>query len=316
VSEKTMNAVRIYEYGDRSVLRYEECPIPPVAEDEVLIKVIATSVNPIDWKVRMGELKEKVPHLFPMILGWDVAGIIHEIGGAVSLFAPGDTVYARPDATRNGTYAEYISVREREVAFKPETLSFMDAASLPLASITAWSSVIDRGEIQAGQSILIHAGSGGVGSLAVQLAKWKGAHVISTTSAANVDLVKSLGADEVIDYRSTNFQDVVHDVDIVFDTIGGQVQEDSWSVLKAGGILVSIAEPPSEKRAEQAGGRACYFRIQPDALILSQVAKLVDEGVVRPIVGTEFSLKNIRAAHELSESGHARGKIVIHVGMP
>jgi NADPH:quinone reductase-like Zn-dependent oxidoreductase len=280
--ENMMKAVRIHEYGDRSVLRYEECPVPPVAQDEVLIKVIATSVNPIDWKVRTGHLKEKVPHQFPMILGWDVAGIIQEIGGAVTRFSPGDAVYARPDATRNGSYAEYIAVKESEVAFKPETISFMEAASLPLASITAWSAVIDRGEIQAGQSILIHAGSGGVGSMAVQLAKWRGAHVISTTSAANVDLVKSLGADEVIDYRSTNFQDVVHDVDIVFDTIGGQVQEDSWSVLKAGGILVSVAEPPSEKRAEQAGARACYFRIQPDALILSQVAKLVDSGGCSP----------------------------------
>jgi NADPH:quinone reductase-like Zn-dependent oxidoreductase len=311
-----MNAVRIHEYGDRSVLRYEACPMPPVAEDDVLIKVIATSVNPIDWKVRMGHLKEKVPHLFPMILGWDVAGIIQEIGGAVSLFAPGDAVYARPDATRNGTYAESISVWEREVAFKPETVSFMDAASLPLASITAWSSVIDRGEIQAGQSILIHAGSGGVGSMAVQLAKWKGAHVISTTSAANVDLVKSLGADEVIDYRSTKFQDVVQDVDVVFDTIGGAVQEDSWSVIKPGGRLVSVVETPSETRAEQTGVRGSFVRIQPNASILLQLAKLVDEGVVRPIVGAEFALKHIRAAHELSESGHAQGKIVVHVGMP
>jgi NADPH:quinone reductase-like Zn-dependent oxidoreductase len=314
--ENTMKAVRIHKYGDRSVLRYEECPVPPVAEDEVLIKVIATSVNPIDWKVRTGHLKEKVPHQFPMILGWDVAGIIQEIGGAVTRFAPGDAVYTRPDATRNGSYAESIPVKESEVAFKPETISFMEAASLPLASITAWSSVIDRGEIQAGQSILIHAGSGGVGSIAVQLAKWKGAHVISTTSAANVDLVKSLGADEVIDYRSTNFQDVVQDVDIVFDTIGGQVQDDSWSVIKPGGRLVSVVEPPSESRAEQTGVRGSFVRIQPNASILYQLAKLVDDGVVRPIVGAEFALKNIQAAHALSESGHAQGKIVIHVGMP
>jgi NADPH:quinone reductase-like Zn-dependent oxidoreductase len=311
-----MKAVRIHEYGDRSVLRYEECPVPQISDDEVLVKIIATSVNPIDWKVRAGSMKESDPHDFPLILGWDVAGIIEKVGPRVTTFSPGDAIYARPDANRNGAYAEYIAVRESEVAFKPETISFMDAASLPLASITAWSSVIDRGEIRAGQSILIHAGSGGVGSIAVQLTKWKGAYVISTTSAANLDLVKSLGADEVIDYQSTDFKDVVKNVDVVFDTIGGQVQDDSWSVLKAGGILVSVVHPPTETRAGKTGVRGSFVRIRPNASILRQLAKLVDDGVVRPVVEAEFSLKNIQKAHELSESGHAQGKIVIHVGQP
>lgn len=311
-----MKAVRIHEYGDRSVLRFEECPIPQISDDEVLIRVIATAVNPVDWKIRKGYLKEMIPYDLPLILGWDVAGVIEETGQNVKGFSPGDLVYSRPDLTRNGTYAEYVSVRENEIALKPETISFMEAASIPLAGITAWEAVINSGEIRAGQSILIHAASGGVGSLAVQLAKWKKAHVIATTSERNRTLVNSLGADEVIDYRSINFKDVVRDVDVVFDTLGGQVQEDSWSVLKPRGTLVSIIQPPSEERAKQSDAIGKFVFIQPSAAILRELAKLIDCGVVRPIVGAEFSLKDISRAHELSESGRARGKIVIHVGMP
>jgi NADPH:quinone reductase-like Zn-dependent oxidoreductase len=311
-----MKAIRIHEYGDRGVLRYEQCPVPDISDDEVLVKVIATAVNPLDWKVRQGYLKEGPPHRFPLILGWDVSGIVEKIGKSVTAFSPGDAVYSRPDSTRNGTYAEYVTARASELALKPKTISFMDAVALPLAGIAAWTSVIHTAEITEGQSILIHGASGGVGCIAVQLAKWKGAHVITTTSAGNRDLVKSLGADEIIDYRSVNFKDVVHDVDVVFDTIGGKVQEDSWAVLKPGGILVSIVHPPPQGRASQSGVKGTFVRNTPNAPILRELATLVDAGIVRPIVGAEFSLKDIPEAHELSESGRARGKIVIHVGTP
>ena len=311
-----MKAVRIHEYGGRNVLRYEEIPVPRISDDEVLIRVIATAVNPVDWKIREGYLREIIPYEFPLTLGWDLSGIIEGAGKNVKNFSSGDLVYSRPDLTRNGAYAEYIAVRENEVAHKPHTVSFAEAASIPLAGITAWEAVINGGQIKEGQSILIHAASGGVGSLAVQLAKWKGANVIATSSEKNKSFVKSLGADKIIDYRSVRFQDVVKDVDVVFDTIGGETQENSWVVLKQGGILVSIVQPPSEERARRAGAKGKFVFIQPNAEILRELAKLIDDGIVRPIVGAEFSLKDISKAHELSESGRALGKIVIHVGMP
>jgi NADPH:quinone reductase-like Zn-dependent oxidoreductase len=285
-------------------------------DDEVLIKVIATAINPIDWKVREGYMKEMTPYRFPLILGWDFAGIVEKLGKSVTTFSPGDAVYARPDSSRNGSYAEQIAVRANEIAHKPGTISFSEAAALPLTSIAAWESVIGVGGAAKGKSILIHGAAGGVGSIAVQLARWKGAHVIATTSEDTRDLVKSLGADEIIDYNTVNFKDVVHDVDVVFDTIGGQVQEDSWAVLKTGGILVSIVQPPAEERASRSGVQGKFVRIQPNAPILRELAASVDRGIVRPIVGAEFSLKDIPMAHELGESGRARGKTVIHVGMP
>jgi len=311
-----MKAIRIHEYGNKSVLRYEDCSMPTVADDEVLVRVIATAVNPVDWKIREGKLKEMIPFEFPLILGWDVSGIVEDVGKDVSRFSKGDQVYSRPELTRNGTYAEFIAIREHEVAHKPNTVSFAEAASIPLAGITAWEAVINNGQIQPGQSILIHAASGGVGSLAAQLAKWKGARVYATTSGKNRAFVESIGVDEVIDYKNARFQDVVNNVDVVFDTIGGQVQEDSWSVLKPGGILVSIVQPPAEARAKAAGAIGKFVFIQPNSDILRELAKLIDGGNIRPIVGAEFSLKDVNKAHELSESGRARGKIVIHVGMP
>ncbi len=311
-----MKAVRIHEYGGRDVLQYEDCPVPQISDDEVLVRVIASAVNPVDWKVRAGYAKELIHYDFPLTLGWDVSGIIEDVGKDVTSFSCGDSVYSRPELTRNGTYAEYVAVRANEVAHKPQTISFAEAASIPLAGITAWESVINAGQIKEGQSILIHAASGGVGSLAVQLAKWKGAYVNATTSAKNRSLVKSLGADKVIDYRSVRFQDSVSEIDVVFDTIGGQVQEDSWSVLKQGGILVSVVDSPTEERAKQADAIGKFVFIQPNAEILVKLAELIDDGTVRPFVGAEFSLKDISKAHELSESGRARGKIIIHVGMP
>jgi NADPH:quinone reductase-like Zn-dependent oxidoreductase len=312
----TMTAVRIHGYGDRSVLRYEPAPRQKPADDELLVRVVAAAVNPVDWKIREGFLKEMIPHQLPLTLGWDFAGVVETVGAGVTGFSVGDAVYARPDLTRDGSYAEYITVRASEVALKPTTISFADAASLPLAAITAWESLFTAGELCEGQTVLIHAGAGGVGSLAVQLAKWRGARVIATASAANHALVQSLGADEVIDYRDAPFGSRVADVDLVFDTIGGQVQEDSWSVIRPEGTLVSVVEPPTEERAAKAGVKGKFVFIQPSAEILDKLSVLVDTGMVRPIVGAEFALIDIAAAHALSESGRARGKIVIHVGQP
>jgi NADPH:quinone reductase-like Zn-dependent oxidoreductase len=316
IRRSSMKAVRIHQYGDRDVMQLEDVPVPQILDDEVLIKVVATSINPVDWKVRKGDLKEMITCHLPLILGWDVAGVVEKIGKCVKGFKVGDGVYSRPELTRDGTYAEYIAVKENEIASKPETISFMEAASLPLAGIAAYESVIQNGKIKRGQSILIHAAAGGVGSISVQLAKWRGARVIATASAENHDFVKSLGADRVIDYQSIAFKDVVRDVDVVFDTIGGQVQEDSWSVLKSDGILVSIVQPPSEKCANKFEAEGRFVFIQPNASILKELAILVDDGILRPIVGAEFALKDVAKAHELSESGHMRGKIVIHVGTP
>lgn len=311
-----MKAVRIHSYGDASVLAYEDAPKPNIEPNEVLIKVVAASVNPVDWKIREGYLQQMIPYPLPLTLGWDVSGVIEAVGAEVTEFNVGDAVYSRPDIKRNGTYAEYVVVRASEVAHKPKTISHAEAASLPLAGITAWETLITAGQLEAGQRVLIHAGSGGVGSLAIQLAKARGAYVIATTSARNADLVKSLGADEIIDYRSQRFEDIAKDIDIVLDTLGGEVQEASWSVLKPGGILVSIVSPPSAERAESLGLRSAFVFIEPNATILNEYAQLVDAGLIRPIVGAEFALKDIQKAHALSESGRTVGKIVLYVGQP
>lgn len=248
-----MKAVRIHDYGNADVLTYEDAPLPSIAPNDVMVRVVAASVNSVDWKIREGYLKEMIAYPLPLTLGWDVSGVIEAVGTRVSRFKVGDAVFSRPDIKRNGTYAEYVSIRENEVAKKPKTVSHVEAASLPLAGITAWEALFTAGQLTSKKRVLIHAGSGGVGSLAVQLAKSRGAFVIATTSGSNRDFVKSLGADEVIDYRTQLFEEIVKDVDVVFDTIGGKVQDSSWGVLKPGGILVSIISPPSAERAKTFG---------------------------------------------------------------
>lgn len=311
-----MKAVRIHHYGNSEVLKYEDAPMPEITSTYVLVRVVAASVNPVDWKIREGYLKEMITYPMPLTLGWDVSGVIEAVGADVTRFKVGDAVFSRPDIKRNGTYAEYVAIRADEVALKPKTISHVEAASLPLAGITAWEVLITAGKLKAKQRVLIHAGSGGVGSLAIQLAKSRGAYVIATTSGRNSDFVKSLGADEVIDYKTQKFQAVVKDVDLVFDTLGGEVQEASWSVLKPGGILVSIVSPPPEERAKALGMRSAFVFIEPSAAILAELAALVDAGSVRPIVGAEFALADIAKAHAFSQTGRTVGKIVLYVGKP
>lgn len=311
-----MKAVRIHAYGNAEVLKYEDAPIPEIAPNEVLVEVVATSVNPVDWKIREGYLQQMISYQFPLTLGWDVSGVVEAVGSKVTRFKPGDAVYSRPDIRRNGTYAEYVAIREDEIAHKPQTISHVEAATLPLAGIAAWEAIVTTAKVSAGQRVLVHAASGGVGSIAVQLAKARGAYVIATTSEKNRALVRSIGADEVIDYRVLKFEEVAREIDAVLDTIGGQVQEASWSVLKPGGILVSIISPPSEEKAKAHGVRSAFLFIQPSAAILAQLAVIVESGKLRPIVGAEFALKDIAKAHALSQSGHAVGKIALYVGQP
>lgn len=282
----------------------------------MLVRVVAASINPVDWKVRAGYLAGMIPHPLPLTLGWDVSGVVAAVGEQVTQWQVGDAVYSRPDLARNGTYAEFVAIRASECAHKPRTISHVEAASLPLAGITAWEAMMDTAQVPAGQRVLVHAGSGGVGSLAVQLVKAAGATVISTASGRNRALVESLGVDQFVDYTTAKVADAVEPVDAVFDTIGGDVQEASWSLLKPGGIQVSIISPPDEAKAAALGVRGGFVFIGPNAPVLDQLAAMVDRGKLRPIVGAEFALEDIVQAHALSESGRAVGKIVLYVGKP
>lgn len=310
----TMKAVRIHTYGGPEVLVYEEVPRPQPGHGEVLVRVEAAAVNPVDWKIREGYLREMLRHSLPLIMGWDVSGVVEETGPGVTRFRAGDEVFSRPDLLRDGTYAEYVVIRETEVAFKPGSVDHHHAAAIPLAGLTAWKSLIEAAGVVPGQRVLIHGAAGGVGSYAVQLAKWRGAHVTATASAPNHDYLRRLGADEVIDYRSVRFEEVTGHVDVVFDTIGGDTQERSWQVLKRGGILVSIISPPPPEKAAVHGVRQAFVFIQPDAAALAELAKLVDAGKLRPYVEAVLPLAEARRAQELSQGGHVRGKIVLKVG--
>ena len=311
---QTMKAIRIHNYGGPEVLQYEEAPRPKVAAaTEVLIRVHAAGVNPIDWKVREGHMKDFWPHKFPLILGWNLSGVVEEIGAGVSRFKKGDEVYSVPDASRDGAYAEYIVVRESELAFKPKSLHHVHAAAVPLAALTAWQALFDAGQLVSGQRILIHGGSGGVGHVAVQLAKWKGAHVWATASTKNQELLRELGVDEPIDYTKQKFEDVARDVDLVLDLIGGETQERSWSVLKKGGVLLSLVQPPSVEKAKALGVRAAFVAGHPSGAQLAEIAKIIDSGQLAPVIDRILPLSEVRRAHELSQSGHTRGKIVLRV---
>lgn len=311
-----MKAVQVCEYGAPEVLRYTDVAEPVANDDDVLIRVIGTSVNPVEWKIRSGHMKEMITFSMPFIPGWDVSGIVESVGSSVTGFSVGDSVYSRPDIARPGTYAEMISVRESEVAHKPRTISHIEAGVLPLAGITAWEAMVTVGKVTEGQRVLIHAASGGVGSLAVQIAKARGAYVIGTASARNRGLVESLGVDEFIDYAAQPFQNSTKEIDLVFDTIGGTTQDDSWSTIRPNGMLVSITSPPSEDVARQHGVRSAFLFIGPNAAALRELSALIERGELRPIVGAEYALRDVQRAHQLSETGRAKGKIALYVGQP
>jgi NADPH:quinone reductase-like Zn-dependent oxidoreductase len=304
-----MKAIRIHQYGGPEVLAQVETQRPTPGPNELLIKVEAASVNPFDWKVRAGYMKDFFPLTFPATLGWDVSGTVEEVGAAVTRFKRGDEVYTRLEA--GGGYAEYAVADETIVARKPRTSDHVQAAAVPTAGLTAWQALFEAAQLRAGQKVLIHGAAGGVGNFAVQFAKAKGAYVIGTASYRNQSLLGELGVDKAVDYNKAPFEDVVRDVEVVLDTIGGDTQERSFEVLKKGGILVSIVQPPSEELAAKHGVRAVFYGAHPSSSDLAEIAKLIDSDKVKPVVETVLPLAEARRAHELSQSGHARGKIVL-----
>jgi len=312
-TSQTMKAIRIHSYGGPEVLQHEDAPRPKPQAGEVLVRVHAAGVNPIDWNVREGHMKDLWPHKFPLILGWDLSGVVEEFGTGVSRFKIGDEVYSVPDPTRDGAYADYIVVRESELALKPNSLHHIRAAAVPLAALTAWQSLFDTAQLQPRQRVLIHAGSGGVGHFAVQLAKWKGAYVFATASTKNQDLLRELGVDEPIDYTQQRFEDIARKIDIVLDPIGGDTQERSWQVLKKGGALLSIVQPPSVEKAIELGVRAAFVASHPNGAQLTAIAEVIDSGNLKVVVNRILPLAEVRRAHELSQTGHTHGKIVLRV---
>lgn len=309
----TMKAVRIHSYGGSDVLSYEDAPRPAPGDDEVLIRVHATSVNPFDCAVRAGYMASYFNHTLPLILGTDVSGVIDEVGRGVTTFKPGDEVYARAGVSRDGAYAQYVALPSTDLAIKPQSLDHQHSAALPHVTLTAWQALFELGNLAEGQTVLIHGAAGGVGHVAVQLAKWRGAKVIGTASR-NLDFLRELGVDEIIDYSAVPFEEVVRDVDVVIDTIGGEVQERSCMVLKPQGILVSVIQTPSDEMTARYGVRsAMVYSTPPIGKVLTEVAALVDAGLVKPHVSTVLPLAEIRQAHEMVESKHTRGKVVLEV---
>lgn len=312
----SMKAVVIDNYGSADELHEAEIVVPKIAEDEVLVEVKATSVNPIDVKIRQGLRKANFDWQFPVVLGWDLSGIIVQIGSKVADFQVGDAVFARPDTyqdARRGTYAEYAAVKEDKLVLKPENISFEKAAAIPLAGLTAWQVVVDRLKIKAGEKLLVQAGAGGVGMFAIQIAKYLGAYVTTTTSNKNRQLLLDLGADEVIDYHKNKITDLLSDYDAVFDTINAI--DEGLAILKTSGRLVTIAGNPSEAQ-KQGHPSAEFWRLQANGKQLAQLGALVSQDRIKVIIDSTFDLttEGLRAAHRLSESHHARGKIVIVPG--
>jgi NADPH:quinone reductase-like Zn-dependent oxidoreductase len=308
-----MKAIRIHEFGGPDVLELEDIAIPKPTDDEVLIKVYASSVNPVDQKIFAGKSQEKFPTKFPLTIGWDVSGVIEQAGDKVRHFNVGDEVYGRPYPTKNGAFAEYIVIKADQVSFKPRSIDHLNAAAIPLSGLTAWQGLFKYGQLQKDQKVLIHAASGGVGSFAVQFAKWKGAYVIGTGSAENLAFIKQLGADEAIDYKNERFEEKVQDADLVFDLIGGDTQKRSLQVLKEGGRLITTVKPEYQDEAKEKHIHLESFTAQAYTEDLKQIADLVDGGMISPVVSAVMSLEDAKQAEILNAKGNTRGKIVIKV---
>lgn len=316
-----MKAILFTHYGDLDVLKYGEMPDPHPGPGEVRIHVRAAGVNPVDFKIRKGYLKERMPNQLPIIPGWDAAGVIDMVGKGVSSLAKGDEVYAycRKPVIQFGTYAEYVVVPETFVALKPKKASFEEAASIPLAALTAWQSLFDAAGLKAGQSVLIHAGAGGVGGFAIQLAKNAGARVIATGSAKNHAYIRSLGADHVIDYTVGDFRTAVKSlypdgVDVVYDTVGGEVQVRSGDVIRPGGTIVSILAYDDEEALKRRGIQTKYVFVSPNRDQLRALAGLYDEGKLTTHLAKVYPLSHAAEAHRQIETSHTAGKLVLTVG--
>lgn len=310
---ETMKAVRLHQYGGPEVLQVEDAPLPEIADGEVLVRVAAAGVNPIDCVTRAGDFAKIWPeNPFPAIVGWDISGVVDAVGNGVTDFKPGDEVYTMarfPDEA--GAYAEFAAVPQGDLALKPRSIDHVHAAAVPLVALTVWQALFDAGGLAAGQTVLIHAAAGGVGHIAVQLAKWKGATVIGTASARNEAFLKELGVDQVVDYTTTKVADAVGDVDVQLDSLGAMGRERDWTVMKEGGIIVSIKGSIPNDEAAAHNARAASVRVRPSADQLKQIAELIDAGTVKVIVDAVYPLAEAQEAHEHVEGGHTRGKVVL-----
>ena len=323
---------------ERAGARMREVPEPDVGEHDVLVEVRAASVNPLDAKIRDGEFKLILPYRVPFVLGHDMASQVVRVGSAVRSFAPGDAVYARPRKDRIGTFAELIAVHEDDLALKPSTLTMVEAAALPLVALTAWQALVERANLRPGQKVLVHAGSGGVGTIAIQLAKHLGAHVATTAGTANVKWVEDLGADVVVDYRRDDFETILRDYDVVLDSLGGETLEKSLRVLKPGGIAIGLGGPPdpafareidanpvvrlatvllsarTRLRARRRHVRYSFLFMRASGEQLRAIAALVDAGTIRPVVDRLFPFESTKEAMAYVGSGRAKGKVVVTMG--
>ncbi|MGJ7602713.1 NADP-dependent oxidoreductase [Variovorax sp. LT1R20] len=332
-----MKAFIIDRYGKKEVGRIGEMPDPEVRDDDVLIRIHAASINPLDSKTKSGEFKLILPYRLPLILGNDMAGTVVRVGARVRNFKPGDEVYARPDDDRIGTFAEFIAVKESSLALKPANLSMVEAASVPLAALTAWQVLVETAKLKKGQKVLIHAGSGGVGTIAIQLAKHLGAFVATTTSTANIGWVKALGADVVIDYKQQDFATVLRGYDVVLNSLGTNELNKSLQVLKPGGHLISISGPPTptfavarglawplqqvlrllsfgiRRKAKKNGSKYTFVFMRADGTQLREITSLVESGAIQPVVDKVFAFEDTQKALVYVDSGRAKGKIVVQV---
>lgn len=304
----TMRAVRLHAFGGPEVLVEEVVARPEPGPGELRVRVIAAGVNPLDAWVRQGSSRA-----LPLVLGWDVAGVVDAVGPGVTRLGPGTRVFGMAALDRGGTNAEYVVMREGEVAAMPRTLGFVQAAAVPLSALTAWQALHEAGRLEAGQVVLIQGGSGGVGSYAVQLAHRAGARVLATASTPNQDTLRQLGADVAIDYTTTRFEDLAHDVDLVLDGVGGETMTRSVAVVRRGGTLVSLLGAPTPEVLAAAGVRGGHFVVRPDAATLERLAALLDEGHLRVPEVAELPLSAVREAHARIATRHTRGKIVLRV---
>jgi NADPH:quinone reductase-like Zn-dependent oxidoreductase len=308
---KTMKAVVAHQYGGPEVLKYEDVPVPQPKETEILVRVIASGVNPADPLILKGKYAQEFGTHLPLILGYDMAGVVVKTGAKVTKLKVGDPVYAY--LLWGGGWAEYCISNEGESAIKPKSLSFVDASSVPLAALTAWQALIDLGKIQPGQTALIHGGSGGVGSFAIQIAKARGARVIATASTANQDLLKQLGADVAIDYTKQKFEEVAKDVDLVIDPVGRDTLARSYAVVKKGGIIITLNSRCDPAELAKHGIRGELVLSHPEANELAEITKLIEDKKIRPIVTQVLPLTDAAKADEQAETHHTRGKIVLKV---
>jgi NADPH:quinone reductase-like Zn-dependent oxidoreductase len=312
VDEKPMmRAVVAHEYGAPQVLKVEQVQRPEPNDDEALVRVIASSVNPADPLTLSGKYAKEFGTHLPLIPGYDIAGVVEKTGANTTKLKLGDAVYGYP--TFGGGWADYVTVKQWEVAAKPKSLTFVEAAAVPMGALTAWQALVDVAKLQPGQTILIHGGSGGVGSFAVQIAKTRGARVIATASTANQDLLKQLGADVVVDYTKTNFEDVAKNVDAVLDPVGKDTLVRSYGVVKKGGIVMSLVARPDPMELQKHEIRGAVISVRPDADDLAQIAQLIDAGKIRPIVTEVLPLRDAVKAQQQAATHHTRGKIVLGI---